>query len=36
LAGQGQRPLQGVGRRRWHDGGRVPPAKFRSVPVNWC
>ena len=36
LAGQGQRPLQGVGRRRWQDADRVPHAKFRSVPANWC
>src|SRR5207247_1631968 len=34
LAGQGQRPLQGVGRRRWHDANRVPPAKFRFLHCN--
>src|SRR4051812_16025189 len=32
LAGQGQRPLQGVGRRKIGMMKRVPHAKFRSVP----
>jgi hypothetical protein len=36
LAGQGQRPLQGVGRRKIGTMNRVPCTKFRFLPRNWC